>query len=40
MFFDEEFDRMFQRMSRSFMDFDDVFEDVKNKGGKIGRAHV
>ncbi len=34
MFFDEEFDRMFQRMSRSFMDFDDVFEDVKSKGGR------
>lgn len=34
MFFDEEFDRMFQRMSRSFMDFDDVFEDVKSKDGR------
>ena len=33
MFFDEEFDRIFQRMSRSFMDFDDVFENV-NKDGK------
>ena len=33
MFFDEEFDRMFQRMSRSFMDFDDVFENV-NKDDK------
>ena len=33
MFFDDEFDRLFQRMSRSFMDFDDVFEDVKRAGG-------
>ena len=33
MFFDEEFDRIFQRMSRSFVDFDDVFENV-NKDGK------
>src|SRR5574338_1233839 len=36
MFFDEEFDRIFQRMSRSFMDFDDVFENVKNDGKSHG----
>ncbi|MEM3143730.1 MAG: archaeal heat shock protein Hsp20 [Candidatus Nitrosotenuis sp.] len=34
MFFDDEFDRLFQRMSRSFMDFDEIFEDVKRAGGK------
>lgn len=34
MFFDEEFDRLFNRLSRSFMDFDDIFEEAKRKGGK------
>ena len=34
MFFDDEFDRIFKRMSRSFMDFDDVFENVKSESGK------
>ncbi|CAE6489670.1 archaeal heat shock protein Hsp20 [Candidatus Nitrosotenuis uzonensis] len=34
MFLDEEFDRLFQRMSRSFMDFDDVFESIKRADGK------
>ncbi len=34
MFFDEEVDRLFKRMSKSFMDFDDVFEDVKKSGDK------
>jgi HSP20 family protein len=33
MFFDE-FDRIFKRMSRSFMDFDDIFEEVEKSGGK------
>jgi len=34
MFFDEEVDRLFKKMSKSFMDFDDVFEDVKRSDGK------
>jgi HSP20 family protein len=34
MFFDEEFDRIFKRMSRSFMDFDDIFEEAEKSGGK------
>ena len=34
MFFDEEFDRLFRRMSRSFMDFDDILEDVEKSEGK------
>lgn len=29
MFFDEEFDRLFKRMSRSFVDLDDIFEEAK-----------
>lgn len=33
MFFDDEFERIFKRMSKSFMDFDDIFEDVKRSGG-------
>ena len=32
MFFDEEFDRLFKKMSRSFMNLDDIFEDVKETG--------
>lgn len=34
MFFDDEFDRIFKKMSRSFMDFDEVFENVKSQGGR------
>jgi HSP20 family protein len=34
MFFDDEFDRLFKRMSSSFMDFDDIFEDIKRSGEK------
>lgn len=34
MYFDDEFDRLFQRMSRYFMDFDDVFEDIRKGEGK------
>lgn len=33
MFFDDEFDRIFKKMSKSFMDFDEVFENVKSQGG-------
>ena len=36
MFFDSEFDRIFKRMSRSFFDIDDVFEDFKGKGSDSG----
>ena len=36
MFFDSEFDRMFKRMSRSFFDIDDVFEDFKGNGSDSG----
>lgn len=32
MFFDEEFDRLFKKMSRTFMNLDDIFEDVKETG--------
>lgn len=39
MFFDDEFDRLFKRMSSSFMDFDDIFEDIKRSGGKTFGPH-
>ncbi len=29
MFFDDEFDNLFKKMSRSFMNLDDVFEGAK-----------
>ncbi len=32
MFFDDEFDRLFKRMSRSFMNLDDVFEEFRGSG--------
>jgi len=32
MFFDDEFDRFFNRMSRSFVSLDDLFDDVKSTG--------
>jgi HSP20 family protein len=32
MFFDDEFDRLFKKMSRSFMNLDDIFEEVKETG--------
>ncbi|MFB3096467.1 MAG: Hsp20/alpha crystallin family protein, partial [Nitrosopumilaceae archaeon] len=32
MFFDDEFDRLFKSMSRSFVNLDDLFEDVKSTG--------
>lgn len=34
MFFDDEFERIFKRMSKSFMDFDDIFDEIKRSGGK------
>ena len=32
MFFDDEFDRLFKSMSRSFVNLDDLFEDVRSAG--------
>lgn len=32
MFFDDEFDNLFKKMSRSFMNLDDVFEGFKESG--------
>ncbi len=32
MFFDDEFDRLFKRMSRSFVNLDDLFGDVRSTG--------
>lgn len=32
MFFDSEFDRIFKRMSNSFFNIDDIFEDFKGNG--------
>lgn len=34
MYFDDEFDRLFKKMSRSFMDIDDIFEDIKGANGE------
>lgn len=36
MFFDEEFDRLFKRMSRSFMDLDEIFEETAKSGSTFG----
>lgn len=36
MFFDSEFDRIFKRMSSSFFDIDDIFEEFKGNGSKSG----
>jgi len=36
MFFDDEFDKLFKRMSRSFYDVDDIFEEFKEKGAGSG----
>ena len=32
MFFDDEFDRLFKRMSSSFMNLDDIFDEAKKTG--------
>ena len=32
MFFDDELDRLFKKMSRSFMNLDDIFEEAKETG--------
>ena len=34
--FDDEFERIFKRMSRSFFDVDDIFEDFKKNGSFSG----
>ncbi len=34
--FDDEFERIFKRMSRSFFDVDDIFEDFKKNGSVSG----
>jgi len=36
MFFDSEFDRIFKRMSNSFFDIDDIFEEFKGNGSVSG----
>ncbi len=36
MFFDDEFDRLFKKMSRSFVSLDDLFDDVKSTGTVSG----
>lgn len=36
MFFDDEFERLFKRMSRSFTDIDDLFEVAKNQDNGAG----
>jgi len=36
MFFDSEFDRIFKRMSNSFFNIDDIFEDFKGNGSESG----
>ncbi|WP_420544572.1 archaeal heat shock protein Hsp20 [Nitrosopumilus sp.] len=36
MFFDDEFDRIFKRMSNSFANLDDLFDDAKNTGSVSG----
>ena len=32
MFFDDEFDKLFKKMSRSFIDLEDIFEKGKETG--------
>lgn len=36
MFFDSEFDRIFKRMSNSFFNIDDVFDEFKGNGSESG----
>ena len=35
-FFDSEFDRIFKKMSNSFFNIDDVFEELKGNGSEFG----
>lgn len=34
--FDDEFDRLFKRMSNSFFNIEDIFEEFKTKGSSVG----
>ena len=34
--FNDEFDRIFKRMSGSFFDIDDIFEEFKENGSDLG----
>ena len=36
MFFDDEFDRIFKKLSRSFVNLDDLFEEAKSEGSASG----
>ena len=36
MFFDSEFDRIFKRMSNSFFNIDDIFEEFRGNGSESG----
>ena len=36
MFFDDEFDRLFKKMSKSFVSLDDLFDDVRSTGTVSG----
>jgi HSP20 family protein len=36
MFFDSEFDRIFKKMSSSFFNIDDIFEEFKGNGSESG----
>ena len=36
MFFDDEFDKLFNRLSRSFVNLDEVFEEAKKSGTGCG----
>ena len=36
MFFDSEFDRLFKRMSNSFFNIDDIFEEAREGGSQTG----
>jgi HSP20 family protein len=36
MFYDDEFDKLFKKMSRSFLNLDDLFEEVKSTGTVSG----
>ena len=36
MFFDSEFDRIFKRMSNSFFNIDDIFDEFKGNGSESG----
>ena len=38
MFFDSEFDRIFRKMSSSFFNKDDIFEEIKGNGSDSGQC--